>query len=114
MRTIPKSTRFYLEITRKPECYLCKKKLAFPKIIKQKYQIIKCQGHYIWYIKNEEIVCEETYTVDHIIPRSKGGTNESKNLAICCNSCNTGKGNAYSNNMSKSKPGNDTSSTNTM
>lgn len=27
-------------------------------------------------------------TVEHLIPRSKGGTNEWKNLAACCHECN--------------------------
>ena len=29
--------------------------------------------------------------LDHIIPRSKGGTNELDNLVICCEGCNSQK-----------------------
>lgn len=32
-------------------------------------------------------------TVDHIIPRSKGGTNDAWNLRILCQRCNYGRGN---------------------
>lgn len=31
-------------------------------------------------------------TIDHIVPRSKGGGDEPGNLALCCNTCNTVKG----------------------
>ncbi|MGB0239183.1 MAG: HNH endonuclease, partial [Cycloclasticus sp.] len=31
-------------------------------------------------------------TVDHIIPRSKGGQNTWENMVACCESCNTKKG----------------------
>jgi len=39
------------------------------------------------------VYCEESATtVDHLIPISKGGTNDKRNLAHCCESCNTLKG----------------------
>lgn len=31
-------------------------------------------------------------SLDHIIPRSKGGTHEDENLVTCCKSCNSAKG----------------------
>lgn len=34
-----------------------------------------------------------TATVDHVIPRSKGGTNELSNLVLACRKCNQAKGN---------------------
>lgn len=35
----------------------------------------------------------EDLTIDHVIPKSKGGTNKSDNLITLCKSCNTKKGN---------------------
>jgi len=35
--------------------------------------------------------CGESYHVDHIVPISKGGSNESKNLCISCPDCNLEK-----------------------
>jgi 5-methylcytosine-specific restriction endonuclease McrA len=40
------------------------------------------------------IYCEtkKSLTLDHVIPRSKGGNNEWDNLITCCHSCNVLKG----------------------
>lgn len=35
----------------------------------------------------------ELMTIDHVLPKSKGGTNDLENLVPCCNRCNTKKGN---------------------
>jgi 5-methylcytosine-specific restriction endonuclease McrA len=37
------------------------------------------------------IVSKKKMTVDHIIPKSKGGTNEIDNLMPCCRECNRDK-----------------------
>src|SRR5262245_39389667 len=46
-------------------------------------------------LERDEHVCQycgnEANTVDHIIPRSKGGTTNPTNLVACCASCNRAK-----------------------
>lgn len=37
---------------------------------------------------------EREMTIDHIRPRSKGGTNHISNLALACRDCNQRKGNS--------------------
>ena len=34
-------------------------------------------------------------TIDHVIPRSKGGEDTWENLVACCDKCNAAKGNKY-------------------
>lgn len=34
---------------------------------------------------------EAEFTIDHIVPRSKGGSNKDHNLLAACRSCNTSK-----------------------
>jgi len=34
---------------------------------------------------------KENLTIDHVIPRCKGGTDFSKNVVCCCSSCNQSK-----------------------
>lgn len=54
------------------------------------------------------VICGATddLTLDHVIPRSKGGTSESGNLQTLCRSCNTSKGNRLDF-MSAQQEGND-------
>ena len=37
-------------------------------------------------------VFPDSATIDHVIPKSKGGSNEASNLVACCSSCNGLKG----------------------
>lgn len=41
--------------------------------------------------------CENTATMDHLIPKSKGGTNRRDNFVVACRSCNTKRGSNYVN-----------------
>lgn len=40
-----------------------------------------------------EPLTEETATMDHVIPRHLGGTDDVDNLTLACEKCNRGKGN---------------------
>ncbi len=46
---------------------------------------------------NECAYCgsEENLTIDHVIPRAKGGMNTSKNMVCCCESCNHDKAHTF-------------------
>lgn len=44
------------------------------------------------------------FEVEHIVPRSKGGTNRVSNLTLACNPCNTKKGNQDVRDFLKRKP----------
>jgi len=37
-------------------------------------------------------VVGESFTIDHVIPRIKGGDDDFENLALCCYVCNPLKG----------------------
>ena len=39
----------------------------------------------------EKQLCDRTATIDHIVPKHKGGHNTRNNLACCCTSCNKSK-----------------------
>lgn len=38
---------------------------------------------------------EDNLTIDHIIPQSKGGLDDTKNVVCCCHSCNQSKGHEH-------------------
>jgi len=40
-----------------------------------------------------ETLTLKTATLDHVIPRSKGGVNHADNIRFCCESCNNKKQN---------------------
>lgn len=44
------------------------------------------------YCQSQERVTGEACTMDHVIPRAKGGSDDFANLALCCYVCNPLKG----------------------
>lgn len=42
---------------------------------------------------SKDITDNKDCTIDHILPKFHGGTNNIKNLTICCADCNNKKGN---------------------
>lgn len=44
------------------------------------------------YCRARQDVCAYTFHVEHIVPRSKGGADDSSNLALSCWPCNSAKG----------------------
>jgi 5-methylcytosine-specific restriction endonuclease McrA len=62
-------------------CFWCKKALA---LIKMGTDVTK-------------IPEDLRATFDHLLPRSKGGTDEDKNLVTCCPKCNNRRGNGLVN-----------------
>lgn len=49
-------------------------------------------GNYCWYC-GEEFEDKKELTIDHVFPRSKGGTNDMDNIIMVCKHCNSSKGN---------------------
>lgn len=45
-----------------------------------------------WNYKCAYCGSEENLTIDHVIPQSKGGSDFTKNVVCCCQSCNQNKG----------------------
>ena len=64
--------RFYLYNKYKGRCAICGKLLQ----------------------KDNPNQMEDYITIDHVIPRSKGGTDSIRNLQAACNDCNSTKGNS--------------------
>lgn len=53
----------------------------------------KRRGEFLTMTSEEgRYVLEHTATVDHLVPKSAGGSNDLDNLVIACHPCNTGRG----------------------
>lgn len=62
--------------------------IPYKKVPLSRYNIYRRDGHKCGY-------CESTsnLTLDHIVPKSRGGKNTWRNLITCCQSCNSKKDN---------------------
>ena len=72
--------------------------IVLTRLVKFRYNTLSCKRqNVIWRDKNVCQYCScvfttEQLTVDHIIPRSKGGLNTWENLVAACKKCNQKKG----------------------
>lgn len=63
--------------------------VPYNRIILTRKNIIKRDGHRCAYCKRADI----SLTIDHIQPKSRGGSDSWENLVACCIHCNNRKGN---------------------
>jgi 5-methylcytosine-specific restriction endonuclease McrA len=76
-RWVAQGVRHLVAKEAKGVCFHCKKKASRADI--------STRGHLRFFDENDN-----TYHIDHIIPRSKGGTDDKKNLVLSCPTCNMG------------------------
>lgn len=57
-------------------------------------QVIERDGFRCVYCKAE--LTADVVTIDHVIPKTKGGGSQLSNLVVACRSCNSSKGNRRS------------------
>jgi len=53
-------------------------------------------GHRCEYCREPEVAFNFTFEVEHVVPTSKGGGEDSANLALACRACNVRKSDATS------------------
>ncbi len=70
-------------------CVSCRKHAAY-------YVLVSSMGKYMVWALTES---GEPFTLDHHIPRSKGGSNRISNLRVMCDVCNQKKGNTHPSEM---------------
>jgi 5-methylcytosine-specific restriction endonuclease McrA len=73
--------------------------IALTRYVKYKFSYVACnRQNILWRDKNQCQYCgkkflPEKLTIDHVIPKSRGGKNSWKNLVAACKKCNQRKGN---------------------
>ena len=63
--------------------------MAIPRKIRE--EILKQATYSCEYCKSAEEYTASKLELDHIVPESKGGTDDSHNLCACCRNCNSSK-----------------------
>ncbi len=58
----------------------------------KKQKLIAFYGHYCWWCAKD--LKEDEMTIEHLLPRSSGGTNSWENLRLSCKQCNNSRGNS--------------------
>lgn len=74
---VPQGLRHIIAKNARGICFHCKKKASRADI--------SSRGHLRFFDENNN-----TYHIDHLIPRSKGGDDSAKNLVLSCAMCNVG------------------------
>jgi 5-methylcytosine-specific restriction endonuclease McrA len=59
---------------------------------KKKQQLLKEFGSCCWWCRQG--LSKEKLTIEHLFPKSRGGTNSLENLRLACFSCNNSRGNS--------------------
>ena len=62
--------------------------IPFKKVPLSRYNIFRRDGHACGYCKSKS-----NLTLDHVLPKSRGGGNSWENLVTCCKKCNARKDN---------------------
>lgn len=62
--------------------------IPFKKVPLSRYNIFRRDGHACGYCKSKS-----NLTIDHVMPKSRGGGNSWENLVTCCKKCNARKDN---------------------
>src|SRR5699024_10116299 len=62
--------------------------LPYRNIVLSRYNVMKRDGNHCQYCGSSR-----NLTIDHVLPRSRGGTDSWENLTTACDQCNVTKGN---------------------
>lgn len=68
-----------------------KKKPGYAVSAKTRAAVIERDGRSCFYC--QDVLELDAITMDHIIPKTRGGSGEAHNLRVCCQPCNSAKGN---------------------
>lgn len=58
----------------------------------KKQQLARVYGSKCWWCQENLLV--ETLTIDHLLPKSRGGSDSLENLRLSCRPCNNARGNS--------------------